>query len=78
MSTPLSDLPPGGRGIIREIGPQAPERLRELGFAPGTEVSVIRVGPFGNPVEVELRGYRLCLRRSELLALTVDPVEGIP
>ena len=50
-------------------------RLRELGFVPGTPLEVVRRSPFGDPVEVELRGYRICLRRSELETLCAVPAE---
>jgi ferrous iron transport protein A len=48
-------------------------RLLDLGFVPGTEVRVVRRAPLGDPVEYELRGYRLCLRRSEALQIRVEP-----
>ena len=51
------------------LGASVPLRLRELGFVPGTPVSVVRNAPLRDPVEVELRGYRICLRRSELATL---------
>ena len=41
------------------------ERLRDLGLLPGTLVRALRRAPLGDPTEYELRGYRLCLRRSE-------------
>lgn len=40
-------------------------RLLEMGFTPGIKVKVIRFAPLGDPMEVEVRGYRLLLRRSE-------------
>ena len=41
------------------------ERLRELGFCPGTEVRFERQAPFGGPMILSLRGYQLVLRPSE-------------
>jgi Fe2+ transport system protein FeoA len=41
-------------------------RLLELGLTPGVEFSVTKVAPFGDPIELNLRGYRLCVRRSEV------------
>jgi Fe2+ transport system protein FeoA len=50
-------------------------RLGELGFVPGTEVQLVRRAPFGDPIEIELRGYRVCLRREQLEGLLVEPLE---
>jgi ferrous iron transport protein A len=56
--------PPAGREI--------PSRLGDLGFTPGTELRVVRRAPFGDPVEIEIRGYRLCLRLEQLDGLVVE------
>jgi len=50
--------------------------LAELGFVPGTEVQLVRCAPLGDPIEIELRGYRVCLRREQLEGLLVEPIEG--
>jgi ferrous iron transport protein A len=49
-------------------------RLLEMGITPGVEVRLVGVAPLGDPVELELRGYRLSVRRSE--AARVDIVAG--
>jgi ferrous iron transport protein A len=46
-------------------------RVADLGFVPGTHVKVIRRAPLGDPIEIEIRGYRLCLRSSDLAGLCV-------
>ena len=40
-------------------------RLREMGLLPGTRVKFLRWAPLGDPLEIELRGYKLSLRRHE-------------
>jgi ferrous iron transport protein A len=40
-------------------------RLLEMGLTPGVEVRVLGMAPLGDPLELELRGYRLSIRRSE-------------
>jgi ferrous iron transport protein A len=40
-------------------------RLQEMGLTVGTTFRVVKVAPFGDPVEIDLRGYRLCLRKRE-------------
>ncbi len=50
-----------------------PTRLEDLGFVPGTLLRVVRRAPFGDPIEVEIRGYRLCLRAEQVTGLRVVP-----
>jgi Fe2+ transport system protein FeoA len=47
------------------------DRLEDLGFVPGTQVTVRRRAPLGDPRVYELRGSQLCLRRSEARAIRV-------
>jgi Fe2+ transport system protein FeoA len=69
---PLEQLRPGQCGVLVHDGdPAVARRLLELGLVPGTEVRMIRRAPLGDPVEVELRGYRLCVRRADLAGLRV-------
>jgi ferrous iron transport protein A len=67
----LADLAPGRRARLCEHPPRSPVplRLEELGFVPGTVVEILRCAPLGDPVEIELRGYRVCLRRADLAGL---------
>lgn len=46
------------------------QRLLAMGLLPGTEITVVQVAPLGDPVEIEFRGMRLSLRKSD--ATTVD------
>lgn len=39
-------------------------RLEELGLTRGTTVTVIKLAPLGDPMEIKVRGYSLCLRKS--------------
>jgi Fe2+ transport system protein FeoA len=48
-------------------------RLLDLGFTPGSRLRVVRRAPLGDPVEYELRGSRICLRRGEAERIRVDP-----
>lgn len=41
------------------------ERLMEMGMTIGTSFRVVKVAPLNDPVEIDVRGYRLCLRRRE-------------
>lgn len=63
----LKDLKPGGEGVVASIGEKGPirRRLMEMGVTPGVAVKVIKVAPLGDPVEVNIRGYELSLRKEE-------------
>ncbi len=63
----LSELAPGQEATIVSIDDSGPvgRRLLDLGLLPGTPVRALRHAPLGDPGVYELRGYRLCLRRTE-------------
>ena len=44
-------------------------KLLSMGLTRGTELRLVKVAPLGDPVEIEVRGYRLSLRKSEAEAL---------
>ncbi len=48
-------------------------RLLEMGLIPGTELSIIGTAPLGDPLELDLRGYRLSIRKREAARVTVLP-----
>jgi Fe2+ transport system protein FeoA len=43
----------------------------EMGLLPGTELSIVNVAPFGDPLEIEVRGCRLSIRRHEAALVLV-------
>lgn len=46
-------------------------RLLEMGLTPGVNVRVVGSAPLGGPLELELRGYRLSIRRHEAARVVV-------
>lgn len=48
------------------------ERLLEMGMTPGATVEVVRRAPFGDPLQIRLRGYLLALHRAEARAVRVQ------
>ena len=81
MSEPsksLARLPLGTPAIVRRLcgrGPVA-RRLMELGLVPGTRVTVTRIAPLGDPLELRVRNYALSIRRTEALAIEVDEMRA--
>lgn len=69
----LDRLGNGRQGTVFALhGPREEcRRLQELGLVAGTAVSVERVAPLGDPIVIELRGYRLSLRRRQAAMVEV-------
>jgi ferrous iron transport protein A len=72
--TRLADLPVGARGRVSSIlgTDELSVRLLEMGLTPGVEVAVVGTAPLGDPLELELRGYRLSVRRSEAARVQIQ------
>jgi ferrous iron transport protein A len=47
-------------------------RLLEMGLTPGVEIALVGVAPLGDPLELELRGYRLSLRKAEAALVEIE------
>lgn len=47
-------------------------RLLEMGITPGVEMRLLGAAPLGDPLEFELRGYRLSIRKSEAQRITIS------
>ena len=74
----LKDLGLNGTGEIASVAGRGPltQRLLAMGFLPGTRVRVVQIAPFGDPITVELDGWRVSLRLREADALQVTPTNG--
>jgi ferrous iron transport protein A len=70
----LDQLPFGQPAVITHLLPESipfRRRLLAMGITPGSHITVIRTAPLGDPLEVKIRGFYLCLRRSEAQAISV-------
>ncbi len=70
----LSELQVGARGKVARIAAQGAVRRRmlDMGITPGAEVSVKGVAPFGDPMEVLIKGYSLSLRKDEAADVFIE------
>jgi ferrous iron transport protein A len=50
------------------------KKLLAMGLTPGTEFSVTRFAPMGDPVEIKLRGFALTLRKDEASVLQIEKI----
>lgn len=74
----LEQLPYGKRATITALLPEAHtfrHKLLAMGITPGCQVTVIRSAPLGDPLQIEIRGFHLCLRRSEAATIQVEVCE---
>jgi len=71
----LGELEAGARAIVRRVSgePGLLRRLMELGFVPGTPITLVRRAPMGDPIELRLRGTHFSIRTSEADRIDVDP-----
>ncbi len=67
MERTLRELKSGERGKIVKVKGDGSikRRLMDMGVTRGVEVLVRKVAPLGDPIEVNIRGYELTLRKSE-------------
>lgn len=75
----LDELPPGVRGVVLsvDVGAALRKRLVEMGVTPGVLIAVERVAPLGDPIAVEVRGYRLSMRKAEAAKIRVKWRPGL-
>jgi ferrous iron transport protein A len=72
--TTLAQLATGTRATVTDVAgtDDIALRLMEMGLVPGTEITLLGAAPLGDPIEIELRGYRLSLRRAEAARVSVQ------
>ena len=75
----LNDIPVGATTrIVRLHGEGAVKRrIMDMGITKGAEVSVRKVAPLGDPMELHLRGYTMTLRKEDAARIEVRPKEEI-
>ena len=73
----LNELKPGRSAVIETVGGEGALRQHflDMGVIPGTEVTVIKLAPMGDPMELRIHGYELTLRLSEAEKIGITPVD---
>lgn len=76
MNCPLNDLKPGQSGTVSGFAKldDGAEHLMQMGVLEGTDISVLRYAPTGDPVEIRVMGYSLSLRLADAANVLVDNV----
>lgn len=72
----LRELEVGKSAVIRSVGGQGALRqhLLDMGMIPGAEVTVIKLAPMGDPVEIQIHGYELTLRLAEADEIEIEAI----
>ena len=72
-AVPLSQIPTGEPCTVLQVDPISPssDRLSEMGFVPGMTVMVRGIAPLGDPLDIEVCGYRISLRRDDARQILV-------
>lgn len=72
----LSELPHGVSAKVLRLATadEVSMRLLEMGVTPGVSLMVVGSAPLGDPLELELRGYRLSVRKAEAARVEVEPL----
>jgi ferrous iron transport protein A len=67
MTRSASELAIGESGRVAQVmgDDEVSRRLLEMGITPGVQLRCLGAAPLGDPLEFELRGYRLSLRKRE-------------
>ena len=70
----LKELGIGESAIITAVGGEGALRQHflDMGVIPGTEVTVIKYAPLGDPVELKIHGYQLTLRVNDAAKIEID------
>ena len=74
----LDQLPVGKTAVITAVGGEGALRCRllDMGLIPGTAVTVRKVAPMGDPMELRLRGYELTLRAADAKNIEISSKEA--
>ncbi len=74
----LRELQVGKSAIVTEVGGEGVLRQHflDMGVIPGSEITLLKLAPMGDPMELKVQGYSLSLRLSEAEKISVCPLTG--
>ena len=78
MKKTVHELKIGEKAIVTGLGCSGALRRRiiDMGITPGAVIIMRKAAPMGDPIEINVRGYELSIRRSEAKEITVETQEG--
>lgn len=75
MKVTLGELKTGESGRVTaflDTGSAYRRKLLAMGLTPGTQFTVSRVAPLGDPIQLQVRGFQLSVRRDEAATVEVS------
>lgn len=75
--TKLSNLRKGQKAKVVFLNAQDKalrRRLLDMGITEGVQIKIKKIAPLGDPIDIELRGYELCLRKFDMALIDVEVI----
>ena len=75
----LETLQIGKTAVIKTVGGEGELRCRllDMGLIPKTKVTMMKVAPMGDPMEIRLRGYELTIRKEDAGKIEIELEENV-
>ncbi len=73
----LSNLKRGQKGIVLALhndNAALRRRLLDMGITKGVVIEIKKIAPLGDPIDIKLRGYELCLRKNDMKGIDIKVV----
>ncbi len=73
----LKELETGKSAVIKNVGGEGALRQHflDMGMIPGAEVTVVKLAPMGDPMELQIHGYELTLRLAEAAQIEIEEIK---
>lgn len=74
----LSELKIGQTAVVKRINitnKNIKRHLLDMGLTKGTKVSIKKIAPMGDPIDILLRGYELAIRKADLKQIEVEVIK---
>ena len=76
----IAELKPGESARVSRVGGEGALRQHflDMGVIPGASLTVVKLAPMGDPMELRIHGYELTLRLDDASRIDVEPLEALP
>lgn len=74
MQETLRELHPGEECLVTQVTGEGAVRRRlfDMGITPGAKIILRKTAPFGDPIEITVRGYQLSIRKAEAQDILIE------